>query len=267
MLCGSAGDILYIDDFIEGSLGLNTEYLNPLRNLSLPPDFEPKSLKYNPTILTAAIGSALQIKPSINVLPKALKQREMFRWVNRVGILASTVVFAFALFSSLTTKLNIDALQAEIIPMQTESDLLSYVEEDHVSLSQNKINVEEQIDVLSYDTEYFNRILAINKFLSYYTPKEIKISELNFQEGWEIEAYKKIGRDLVKVVRKEDEHLRIVRLAGKVDANTALLDAHFNNFIATLEESNLFQNIEIMNQSSKAFLGKNSLQFELKCVI
>ena len=68
-------------------------------------------------------------------------------------------------------------------------------------------------------------------------------------------------------IRKEDEHLRIVRLAGKVDSNTALLDAHFNNFIATLEESNLFQNIEIMNQSSKAFLGKNSLQFELKCVI
>ena len=107
--------------------------------------------------------------------------------------------------------------------MQTESDLLSFVEEDHSYLSQNKISVEEQIDLLSYDTEYFNRILAINKFLSYYTPKEIKISELNFQEGWEIEAYKKVGRDLVKVVRKEDEHLRIVKLAGEVDANAALL--------------------------------------------
>ncbi len=267
LLCGSAGDILYIDDFIEGSLGLETKYLNPIRNLSLPPDFELKSLKYNPTILTGAIGSALQINPSANVLPKNIKQREIFRWVNRVGILTSAAAFIFGLFTSLTTKLNIDSLQAEIIPMQTESDLLSYVEEDHVSLSQNKVNVEEQINVLSYDTEYFNRILAINKFLSYYTPKEIKISELNFQEGWEIEAYKKIGRDLVKVVRKEDEHLRIVKLAGKVDANTALLDAHFNNFIVTLEESNLFQNIEIMNQSSKAFLGKNSLQFELKCVI
>ena len=96
----------------------------------------------------------------------------MFRWVNRAGIVASAIIFAFGLFTSLTTKLTIDALQAEIIPMQTESDLLSYVEEDHVSLSQNKINVEEQIDVLSYDTEYFNRILAINKFLSYYTPKK-----------------------------------------------------------------------------------------------
>ncbi len=267
LLSGSAGEILYLDDFIEGSIGLTTDYLNPIRNLSLPPDFEPKSLKYNPSILSAAIGSALQISPSVNVLPKNIKQRETLRWVNRVGILASTGIFLLGLFTSITTKLSIDALQAEIIPMQTENNLLSHVEEDHLSLSQYKVNVEEQIGLLSYDTEYFNRILAINKFLSYYTPKEIKISELNFQEGWEIEAYKKVGRDLVKVVRKEDEHLRIVRIEGKVDANTALLDAHFNNFIATLEESNLFQNIEIMNQSSKALLGKNSMQFELKCVI
>ena len=48
LLCGSAGDILYIDDFIEGSLGLNTEYLNPIRNLSLPPDFDLKSIKIQP---------------------------------------------------------------------------------------------------------------------------------------------------------------------------------------------------------------------------
>lgn len=267
LLSGSAGEIHYIDDFIEGSIGLKTEFLNPLKNLSFPPDFEPNTLKYNPTIFTAALGSALQVDPSVNVLPKDLKQRETLRWVNRIGFLASISFLIFGILTSLITKFDIDALQAEIIPMQAESDLLSFVEEDHSYLSQNKISVEEQIDLLSYDTEYFNRILAINKFLSYYTPKEIKISELNFQEGWEIEAYKKVGRDLVKVVRKEDEHLRIVKLAGEVDANAALLDAHFNNFIATLEESNLFQNIEIMNQSSKALLGKNSLQFELKCVI
>ena len=158
-------------------------------------------------------------------------------------------------------------MQTQILPMQAENDQLSYVEEDHSSLSQNKTNVKEQLGILSYDTEYFNRILAINKFLSYYTPKEIKISTLNFQEGWEIEAYKKIGRDLVKVVRKEDEHLRIVRIEGNVKANTALLNAHFDHFIANLEDSGLFQNIEIMNQSSKSLLGKNSLQFDLKCVI
>ena len=107
----------------------------------------------------------------------------------------------------------------------------------------------------------------INKFLSYYTPKEVIINELNFQEGWEIQAYKKVGRDLVKVVRKEDEDLRVVRLAGNVHSNSILLDDHFNSFISTLNESGLFQNIEIMSQGSKVGFGKDNLQFELKCVI
>ena len=124
---------------------------------------------------------------------------------------------------------------------------------------------QEYID--DYDIEYFDRILAINKFLSYYTPKEVIINELNFQEGWEIQAYKKIGRDLVKVVRKEDEDLRVVRLAGNVHSNSILLDDHFSNFVSTLEESGLFQNIEIMSQASKIGLGNDNLQFELKCVI
>jgi len=90
---------------------------------------------------------------------------------------------------------------------------------------------------------------------------------LNFQEGWEVQAYKKIGRDLVKVVHKEDEDLRVVRLAGNVHSNSILLDDHFNSFVSTLEESGLFQNIEIMSQASKIGLGNDNLQFELKCVI
>ena len=158
-------------------------------------------------------------------------------------------------------------MRAEIEPMQKENTELSYVEGKHSALKENKFNVEQQMEVLSYDTEYFQRILAINKFLSYYTPKEVLINELNFQEGWEIQAYKKVGRDLVKVVKKEDEHLRVVRLAGNVRSNSILLNDHFSNFVSTLEESGLFQNVEIMSQASKAGLGKDNLQFELKCII
>ena len=72
---------------------------------------------------------------------------------------------------------------------------------------------------------------------------------------------------MVKVIRKEDEHLRVVRLAGEVSANVALLDDLFYNFIDTLEGSGLFQDIEIMSEASKAYLGKDHLQFELKCII
>ena len=92
-------------------------------------------------------------------------------------------------------------------------------------MAEEDSQVNHSLIAIGKDTSKLFGTIAVNQ-------KENSSYILNcFQEGWEIEAYKKIGRDLVKVVRKEDEHLRIVRLAGKVNANTALLDAHFNNFI------------------------------------
>ena len=267
LLSGSAGDILHLDKYIEGSMGLDTKFLNPLRNLAIPHDLDIDTTSPHPTSFTAAIGSALHLDNSVSILPKELKQDEILRWVNRLGMVATAAALVLFIGMSLTTKLSINSIRSELEPMQEENDQLTYVEERHVSLKQNKSSVEEQMGLLSYDIDYFDRILAINKFLSYYTPKEVIINELNFQEGWEIQAYKKIGRDLVKVVRKEDEDLRVVRLAGNVHSNSILLDDHFNNFVSTLEESGLFQNIEIMSQASKIGLGNDNLQFELKCVI
>ena len=34
-----------------------------------------------------------------------------------------------------------------------------------------------------------------------------------------------------------------------------------------LDESGLFQNIEVMSEASQAHLGNDNLQFEIKCVI
>ena len=200
-------------------------------------------------------------------MPKELKQDVALRWVNRAGLVSAAAALVLFFGMSISTKLSLDSLKAELIPIKQENDELSYVQGEHTSLQQNKTSVEEQMVELSYDIEYFNRILAINKFLSFYTPKEIIIDELNFQQGWEVKGYKKIGRDIIKVVKKEDEHLRMVRLAGNVNSNPILLDDHFNNFVSSLEESGLFQNIEVMSESSKIGLGSDNLQFELKCVI
>ena len=267
LLSGSAGEISYLDKFIEGSMGLNTYFLNPLRNIALPQDFGMDSFDIHPTALTPSIGSALHLDKSVNVLPKDLKQDVILRWVNRFGIISAATSLLFFIGLSAYTKFNIDTMKTELIPIQQEKDELSYVQDTHSSLKQNRTSVEEQINELSYDIEYFNRILAINKFLSFYTPKEIIIDELNFQQGWEVKGYKKIGRDIVKVVKKEDEHLRMVRLAGNVNANPILINDHFNNFVNNLRESGLFQNIEVMSEASKVGLGADNLQFELKCII
>ena len=267
LLSGSAGEVKYIDKYIEGSLGLTTKLLNPVRNLSIPHDLDLEEIGYHPTLLTASIGSSLHLNNSVSILPKEHKIDETLRWVNRFGMVAAAASLILLTGMSASTKLSINSIRSDLKPMQQENEELSYVEDRHGSLQQNKNSVKQQMEVLSYDIEYFDRILAINKFLSYYTPKEVIINELNFQEGWEIQAYKKIGRDLVKVVRKEDEDLRVVRLAGNVHSNSILLDDHFSNFVSTLEESGLFQNIEIMSQASKIGLGNDNLQFELKCVI
>ena len=267
LLCGSAGDIQYLDKYIEGIMGLNTSIFNPFRNLAIPHDLDLEDIGCHPSSLTASIGSALHLDKSVNLLPKDKKIEETLRWVNRFGMVAAAAALVFFIGISISTKLSINSIRSDLEPMQQENNELSYVEERHGLLKENKNSVIQQMQVLSYDIDYFDRILAINKFLSYYTPKEVIINELNFQEGWEIQAYKKIGRDLVKIVRKEDEELRVVRLAGNVNSNSILLDDHFNNFVSTLEESGLFQNIEIMSQASKVGLGNDNLQFELKCVI
>ena len=267
LLSGSAGEILFLDKFIEGSMGLDTSFLNPLRNLALPEHIDGGRFDSHPTALTASIGSALHLQNSVDIMPKDLKQDAVLRWVNRFGMVSAAASLIFFIGISISTKLSLESVKAEIIPIAERNKELSYVESEHASLKNNKTSVEEQMNVLSYDIEYFNRILAINKFLSFYTPKEIIIDELNFQQGWEVEGYKKIGRDIIKVVKKEDEHLRLVRLAGNVSANPVLIEDHFNNFVSTLEESGLFQNIEIMTEASKVGLGAENLQFELKCVI
>ena len=46
-----------------------------------------------------------------------------------------------------------------------------------------------------------------------------------------------------------------------------ILTDNKDNFVNSLKASGLFQNIDIMNESSKKALGNNNLQFELKCVI
>ena len=108
-------------------------------------------------------------------MPKDLKQDVALRWVNRAGLVSAAAALVLFFGMSISTKLSLDSLNAELVPIKQENDDLSYVQGEHTSLQQNKTSVEEQMVELSYDIEYFNRILAINKFLSFYTPKELSL--------------------------------------------------------------------------------------------
>ena len=187
--------------------------------------------------------------------------------MNRGGLIAAAVLVFFCVGLSIQKKVMTESIINKMDPMIVQKNSLDYVEDKHKRLENNTTSVKQQIKKLSYDTEYSNRVLAVNRILSFYTPKEIKISLVKFQKGWDVKGYKKVGRDLVPVVQKKDEHLRIVRLTGSVSSNSALLENHFNNFVAMLEETNLFQTIDIIEQSSKERYGPEFLQFDLKCVL
>ena len=242
--------------------------MNPVRNLAFSPSEDERgNIPFHPTLLTAAIGSALTLSGTVNVLPMTLKQNEIFRWANRISIPIAAALLVILFVITGITKAEFNTMNSEIQPLQEETSELSYVQEEHTLLTRNKNNVQEQLALLSYDTEYFQRVLAITRFLSFNTPKEIIMGNVSYQQGWEVRKFKKMGRDLVQLVEMEDEDKRTLRMVGNVKANPALKDRYFNNFISTLENSGLFQSVKVIFQNSQANMGSHRLQFEIKCII
>ena len=268
LVSGSAGEIQYIEQYIEGILGLKTQILNPIRNIAIAPnESERESISFNPTLLTAAIGSALNLSNSVSVLPEKLKQNEIFRFVNRISIPIAASLLAILLGFTGITRADYNSLKNEIDPLRNETNALSYIEEDHSVLSDNRDNVRDQLEILNYDTEFFNHVLAITRFLSHHTPKEIKLEKLNFQQGWEVKKYQMRGRAKIEVIEMEDEDKRVLLLRGDVKANPALKERYFNNYLMTLENSGLFQMVEIVFQNTQSNFENTRLQFEIKCII
>ena len=118
LLSGSAGEISFLDKFIEGSMGLTTAFLNPLRNLALPDEIDRESFDIHPTALTPSIGSALHLNNSVNIMPKDLKQDVALRWVNRAGLVSAAAALVLFFGMSISTKLSLDSLNAELIPIK-----------------------------------------------------------------------------------------------------------------------------------------------------
>ena len=267
LISGSGSDILYLNEYIEIMTGIKTDYLNPVRNLAKVPDFDLKSLKYNSAVLTPSVGAGLPINGSLSILPKVFEQNKLFRLVNQVGISISFITVIFCLILLIQKKISLGAIESSIAPLLESKKELTHVEQKYDKLSEGTKNIREQLKKLAYDSDFSKRAVEINRILSFYTPKEIKISLIKFQNGWETEAYQKIGRDIVPVVDTKDEHLRIVRLQGSVNSNPAYINDHFQNFIGMLEATNLFDTIKIMNQSSNKSSGPEFLQFDLKCIL
>jgi hypothetical protein len=268
LLSGAAGFIQNFNFFIQGSLNLDTSFMNPLRNLAIAPDESKREeLAINPTTIVAAVGSALKIEGTVSIMPNNLKYNEIFRWANRISIPAAAAVLAGLLTITGTTKTSFDNLKVKIPTLKEENTILKPVEQKYITLTTNKNTVKEQLDVLSYDTDLYEHILATIRFLSHSTPKEIRFSKISFRSGWENKSFRHMGGSLIQVVEMEDEDQRVVRLVGQVKANPALKDRYFNNYINTLESSDLFFDVNIVSKKTETGKQSDHMDFELRCFL
>ena len=268
LLSGAAGFIQNFNFFIQGSLNLDTSFMNPLRNLAIAPDESKREeLAINPTTIVAAVGSALKIEGTVSIMPNNLKYNEIFRWANRISIPAAAAVLAGLLTITGTTKTSFDNLKVKIPTLKEENTILKPVEQKYITLTTNKNTVKEQLDVLSYDTDLYEHILATIRFLSHSTPKEIRFSKISFRSGWENKSFRHMGGSLIQVVEMEDEDQRVMRLVGQVKANPALKDRYFNNYINTLESSDLFFDVNIVSKKTETGKQSDHMDFELRCFL
>ena len=267
LVSGLAGKIKNIDLFIEGATRVKSGILNPVRNLTFSPfDSERNAIPFHPTLLTSAIGAALSIPNGISVLPKELVKGNYFRWATRIVSLAAVGLMFFGGFQSYKLYSNNNQLNLDLLPATMSARKLEAINDEYSLAIQNRDNVKSQIELLRYDTDYFDRIIAITRFLSNRLPSEITLERMSFQQGWEKKLLRKQGRALQSFIEMEDEDKRIIRIVGNLAANPALKDRYFNNFIEILENSKLFRTVEIMEKGSKADVGVGNIQYDIKCV-
>ena len=267
LLSGSAADVLYLENFFEGVLNLKTQYFSPTRNLAFAQNYIKRAqFSFHSSLLTSAICSTIKVPNAVDIMPKSLKENEFFRWVNRIGSIAAILILILLFGMTSIKTINQNKVQSEIVPIDRENNELSFAKEEHDRLLSSTENISSQLNTLNYDTKYFNRVLTISRFLSFHTPKEINISEVNFSLGWEELVRRKKGRIFKNIIKKSDDNVRILRLAGNAKANQAIVQRHFDNYVSSLESSGLFQLIEVIEQEITD-VDNGKLNFILKCVI
>ena len=266
-ISGYAGKIENFDIFVSSFSQIDSGLLNPVRNITFSPyDIERNSIPFHPTLLTAPIGSVLGDGRSITVLPPSMLKNNMFRWATRFVSIAAVLLGFFLGYKTLDLVSTNKQIELDLIPAQVGARKLDTVEDEYSLMIQNNQNVDNQIEILEYDMEYFDRVIAITRFLSNRLPAEITLEKMSFQQGWEKELLRMQGRALQSFIEMEDENKRIVRMVGNLEANPALKDRYFNNFIQIIEESELFSTVEVVEKNSESDLGPNNIQFDLKCV-
>ena len=217
----------------------------------------------HPSLFTIAVGDALSSMNKVNILPAFFSENEKFRFVNKF-LLPTTAVFLAFLFSfsgykyTNYSKLSIQVPQERI--KNEKRNKIRTVFNDNIK--KRKV-FDEQVEKMSYDINYSNRVSEILRYVSNITERDMQIDYVDFHYGWE-EVKTKMAKGKKMVLRDlKDEDKRFISIAGKIKTNPVLQLRYFQTFQQKLRQSDLFYDITVLVARENEVAGYFS--FTLRC--
>jgi type II secretory pathway predicted ATPase ExeA/Tfp pilus assembly PilM family ATPase len=263
-LSGCAEEILFLDEYLQTQLDVNVEYLNPLKNIAFYAD-EEESFELSKPALTTALGAALNLDRSVNLLPDMFKESEKFRVGNKFGIPAAAAIFAGVIALTGWTSVNHEQMETKLSSMKSQASSIAPIKNKFEKVSSDKNIITKQLDILQKESKLSNLSISVMRFFSYNTPKEITLDLISFQRGWERGDWIHVGNSLEKVITIIDEDKEFAKVTGAIVANPALKERYFSNFITQVENSGLFKKIDVINKKTTSGMDIDNMTFELKC--
>ena len=265
-LSGCAEEVLFLDEYLHNQLDVAVEYLDPFKNIAFSPgEEEREAFIFSKTALTTAVGAALNLDKSINLLPEIFKESEKFRLGNKFGIPTAAAIFFGVISLSGWTSINHDEMRAKVNTMKSQASSIAPIKNKYEKVSAEKNIIVKQLDALLKESKLSNLSINVMRFFSYNTPKEITLDVIAFQRGWERGDWIHVGNSLEKVITIVDENKDFAKVSGGITANPALKERYFSNFITQVENSGFFKKIDVINKKTTSGMDIDNMTFELKC--
>ena len=265
-LSGCSEEILFLDEYLQTQLDVNVEYLDPIKNIAFFPDEEEReNFDLSSPALTLAVGAALNIDKTVNLLPDRFKESEKFRLGNKFSIPAAAAILIGAIALSGWTNHNHEIMESKLSTIKSQASSIAPIKNKFEKVSAEKNMITKQLGILLRETKLSNLSISVMRFFSYNTPKEITLDMISFQRGWERGDWIHVGNSLEKVITIVDENKDFARVTGSIVANPALKERYFSNFINQVEYSGLFKKIDVINKKTTSGMDIDNMTFELKC--
>ena len=265
-LSGCAEEIMFLDEYLELQFDVPVEYINPIKNIAFyPSEDERENFDLSKPALTTAVGAALNLNKSVNLLPDRFKEAETFRIGNRFGIPAAATILLTITALSMWTSYNHNSVEIDLNRIQSQARNIEPIKASFETISSNKYTTKEQLEILEKDSELSRISITVMRFFSYNSPKEVTLDLISIQKGWERKDWIHIGNSLEQVITIIDEDKDFARITGTIVANPALKERYFSKFIDHISMSGLFKKVDVINKKTSTGMNIDNMSFELKC--